>query len=143
MKAKSSVTRKDIIGWSLVIIIALSGFIWGAVKTWGANKVDTAIERAEIKHRLDSLCQDGIKKDIRDNTQDIAQKDFQQTVLEYIDKQDKRDARQSEDQRTMIRIMDKVCNEIGVAKDLIEDLEDRQEAKDVMSKIGSENLKPE
>jgi len=147
---KSDITRKDVIGWSIVVIIALSSFVWSGINTWGTGKINAAIERADIKHRLDSLCKDGIKKDIRDNTQDIAMKDFQQTVLEYIDKQDKRDAMQQSDTklikddiRLLIKIADKTDKRVGAANDLIEELKERQEARDILINANSDNLKPQ
>lgn len=115
---------------SVPVICLLIMFGWTSIKGWGSNKAQDAVDKQMLCHKLDSICKDGIDKDIRDNTQEINIKDFKETMVEYAQRQEIMYLEVKDNQRLQTKILAKMDKKLNVASDLIEELKDKETAKE-------------
>jgi len=127
VETKKGIDWKWLVGISMPVIIVTVAFGWNSIKSWGSNKADEALNNQRLCHKVDSICSDGIDKQKQINEINIEIDDFKETVVDYIERQEKRDIRQQEDVRLLIKIADKTNKKVGAATDLIEEIKDKQE----------------
>lgn len=130
---------KWVIQVSIPVITLLIMFGYTSIRGWGSNKAQDALDKQSLCYKLDSICKNGVEKDIRDNTQDIEMKDFKETMTDYAQRQEKMYLEVKNNQRTLVNAVEKVCIKVGVATDLIEELKERETAKERVINNNSNN----
>ncbi len=112
-----------ILGVGLTALIGVAGYLTTSFMKSGEVKANEAVWKSNVTTKLESL-------EIRQNTTDIDIKDFKETMIEYAQRQEKMYIEVKDNQRLQTKILEKIDKKVGVAGDLIEELKDRETAKE-------------